>query len=146
MVHRIGRIVLFSLYVPFVSPVNKFMCIEAMQAQIVGGWGSGMWGWGGIASRRLLLLCGLQMSACICLKKNNKILSFPSCIVPSAQHVYFNNICCLANKISSYHCEMLWFFVISCKLFLHWNSVGMNWVNKLNERKGHILSTGGPCC
>jgi hypothetical protein len=49
MVHRIGRIVLFSLYVPFVSPVNKFMCIEAMQAQIVGGWGSGMWGGGGIA-------------------------------------------------------------------------------------------------
>ncbi len=37
MVHRIGRIVLFSLYVPFVSPVNKFMCTEAMQAQIVGG-------------------------------------------------------------------------------------------------------------
>jgi hypothetical protein len=37
MVHRIGRIVLFSLYVPFVSPVNKFMCIEAMQAQIVEG-------------------------------------------------------------------------------------------------------------
>ncbi len=47
MVHRIGRIVLFSLYVPFVSPVNKFICIEAMQAQIVGGLGSGMWGGGG---------------------------------------------------------------------------------------------------
>ncbi len=47
MVHRIGLIVLFSLYVPFVSPVNKFMCIEAMQAQIVSGWESGMWGGGG---------------------------------------------------------------------------------------------------
>jgi hypothetical protein len=52
MVHKIGRIVLFSLYVPFVSPVNKFMCIEAMQAQIVSGRESGMWGGGGIAGRR----------------------------------------------------------------------------------------------
>jgi hypothetical protein len=37
MVHRIGRIALFSLYVPFGCPINKFMCIKAKQAQIVGG-------------------------------------------------------------------------------------------------------------
>jgi hypothetical protein len=47
VVHRIGRIVLFSLYVPIVSPVNKFMCIVAMQAQIVSGLESGIWGGGG---------------------------------------------------------------------------------------------------
>jgi hypothetical protein len=35
--YGIGCIVLFSLYVPFVCPINKFMCIEAMQAQIVSG-------------------------------------------------------------------------------------------------------------
>jgi hypothetical protein len=52
MVHRIERIVLFSLYVPFVSPVKGYVCTCKMMGGSGGGSVDGINERGGSAGRQ----------------------------------------------------------------------------------------------